>query len=227
MRYILTDIEGTTTSVAFVYETLFPYFKKHIADFLEAYALQPGIAAYLQEVQHTVLQEGGHTLSMEALAEQLIAWTDSDRKHPALKAIQGALWGTAYNRGTLKGHVYADVPPALERWRQAGIGMGVYSSGSVEAQQLLFSHSVYGDLSPYFSHHFDTLTGPKREVQSYRLIAEALLLPPADILFLSDVEAELDAAAAAGMQTTQLVRPGIEAGQKHRLATDFSEISEP
>lgn len=224
MRYILTDIEGTTTSVAFVYDTLFPYFKREIADFLQAFHTRADVAALLEAVQHTVLEEGGKALTTNELAQQLISWTDADRKHPALKAMQGLVWRMAYQRGEIKGHLYPDVLHALERWQQASIRLGVYSSGSVEAQRLLFGYSEFGDLTPYFSDYFDTLIGHKREAQSYRAIADALQLSPQDVLFLSDVEAELDAAAEAGMQTIQLVRPGTSPTQKHRTAVDFTEI---
>jgi enolase-phosphatase E1 len=223
MRYILTDIEGTTSSVAFVYETLFPYFKQHIAGFLH----QPAAAdakEYLQLAQQTISEEGGQLLSTDEMAQQLISWTNEDRKHPALKAIQGMVWRLAYQNGEIKGHVYPDVPPALARWKESGLSLGVYSSGSVEAQKLLFGHSDIGDLRPYFSHYFDTKVGPKREPTSYQTISDLLQLPAAEILFLSDVEAELDAAAELGMQTIQLLRPGTIAGNKHQTALDFSEI---
>lgn len=225
MRYILTDIEGTTTSVAFVYETLFPYFKKHISAFLNESDLENStLAPLLQDVKDTVQKEEGLLLANEELAQQLIAWTKADRKHPALKVLQGILWRTAYERGEIKGHIYPDVPPALERWREAGIGMGVYSSGSVEAQKLLFGHSEFGDLTPFFSNYFDTNVGHKREAASYQTIADQLEIATAEILFLSDIEAELDAALAVGIQTIQLIRPDTIIGLRHKIATDFSEI---
>lgn len=224
MRYILTDIEGTTTSVSFVYDTLFPYFKREIAGFIHQFHARADVALLLDAIQYTVLEEGGKMLASNELAQQLIAWTDADRKHPGLKTMQGLVWRLAYQKGELKGHLYPDVLPALERWRQAGIRLGVYSSGSVEAQTLLFGHSEFGDLTPYFSNYFDTQVGHKREVQSYRIISNILDLPPQDILFLSDVDAELDAAAEMGMQTIQLVRPGTAPGHHHRTAVDFTEI---
>jgi len=224
MRYILTDIEGTTTSVAFVYEVLFPYFKKHVAEFLRDRADDPEVERQGQSARQTVEQENGLLLTAEGLAQQLIYWTDADRKHPALKVLQGMVWKKAYEKGEIRGQVYADVPPALARWQQAGFGLGVYSSGSVEAQHLLFGFSEFGDLKPYFSHYFDTQIGMKRELSAYRNIAAALQLLPADILFLSDIEAELDAAAAAGMGTIQLLRPGTVPAIRHCQAADFSAI---
>jgi enolase-phosphatase E1 len=225
IRYILTDIEGTTTSTSFVYETLFPYFKRHIAAFLETSASRPEVAAQLQAVQQTVTEEGGPTLSENELADQLIAWTDADRKHPALKLLQGILWRDAYLNGEITGHIYPDVPPALEYWKIEGIQIGVYSSGSVEAQHLLFGHSDFGDLRPFFAHHFDTGVGNKREADAYRAIVKILQVPTDEILFLSDVEAELDAALAAGLQTVQIVRPGTLASEKHDTAADFAHIN--
>ena len=225
VRYILTDIEGTTTSISFVYETLFPYFKRHIAAFLSASALLPEQERHLQAAQQTVSQEGGAILSTSEMADQLIAWTDADRKHPALKAMQGILWRGAYHNNEISGHIYPDVPPALELWKIAGIQMGVYSSGSVEAQHLLFGHSDFGDLTPFFSHYFDTGVGNKREEASYCAIQKIIDWPADEILFLSDVEAELDAAKAAGMQTVQIVRPGTTASKKHETAANFTQTN--
>jgi enolase-phosphatase E1 len=142
-----------------------------------------------------------------------------------LKAIQGILWRDAYENNEISGHIYPDVPAALEQWKKANIQMGVYSSGSVEAQQLLFGHSGFGDLTPFFSHYFDTAIGNKREAASYRAIQNTIDLPAGEILFLSDVEAELDAAKDAGMQTVQLVRPGTMASEKHVTATGFVHIN--
>lgn len=225
MRYILTDIEGTTTSVSFVYDTLFPFFKREIAVFLKnPTSLSPMLKEYLLEVQLTAQREEGLSLSWEALAPTLIEWTEKDRKYAPFKAIQGLLWRSAYENGMIQGHVYPDVAPALARWREEGFQLGVYSSGSVAAQQLLFKFSEVGDLTPFFDHYFDTAIGHKREPQSYCRIAEAIQISPADILFLSDIEEELDAAAKAGMLTTQLVRPGTTAGKSHHIAADFSRV---
>ncbi|MEI6411703.1 MAG: acireductone synthase [Bacteroidota bacterium] len=225
IRYILTDIEGTTTSTSFVYETLFPYFKRHIAGFLTDSALLPEVATQLQAVQQTVSEEGGPTLSLAELADTMVAWTEADRKHPAFKLLQGILWRDAYKNGQLTGHIYPDVPPALEYWKIEGIQIGVYSSGSVEAQHLLFGFSDFGDLRPYFANYFDTSVGNKREADSYRAIVKILQIPADEILFLSDVEAELDAALMAGIQTVQIVRPGTVASEKHDTAADFSQIN--
>ncbi len=224
MQYILTDIEGTTTSVSFVYEVLFPYFKKNLGAILIPDLDQPYVRENIEAVKQTVEQEEGKTLSDEEVIAQLVKWTEADRKHTAMKNLQGYVWKEGYLKGELKGHVYADVPPVLEKWRQAGKQMGVYSSGSVTAQKLIFGRSVFGDLTPYFSHYFDTQVGHKREPASYENIQKEIGIPASEILFLSDVEAELDAAQAAGYQTLQLVREGTSASEKHPTAPGFSEI---
>jgi enolase-phosphatase E1 len=222
IRFILTDIEGTTTSVAFVYDVLFPYFKDNIVAFLRQSANRDSVQVHLD----TVLAEVELPLnaSPEAIGQLLIDWTNADRKHGALKAIQGVIWKHAYEQGTIKGHVYPDVVPMLQQWQQQGIGLGVYSSGSIAAQKLLFGFSEYGDMTPFFSHYFDTTVGPKRESASYEAIANALNIPPSEILFLSDVPAELDAAREVGFQTIQLLRPGIVAGDQHPTAIDFASL---
>ncbi|MBU6340041.1 MAG: acireductone synthase [Bacteroidetes bacterium] len=224
MQYILTDIEGTSTSVAFVYEVLFPYFKAQVANYAEKNAAAPEWQHILHAVNETVVSEGGQRLDPHGMVDQLIRWTEADRKHPALKTAQGLVWDAAYRSGVLKGHVYPDVKPALERWRQAGLNLGVYSSGSVAAQKLLFGFSMDGNLLPFFSNYFDTKVGGKRDSKSYMEIARQIGLPPNEILFLSDVEAELDAAAEAGLHTIQLLRPGTPAGTRHRTAASFDDI---
>jgi enolase-phosphatase E1 len=224
VSYVLADIEGTTTSVSFVYEVLFPYFSAHFRAYARAHETDPGFQAQIADVQHTVAAETGHAIDAEQAVETLLEWCTTDRKHTALKNLQGDVWRAGYLNGELKGHVYPDVPPALERWKNQGKRMGIYSSGSVDAQKLLFGHSEAGNLLPYFEHHFDTRVGHKREVESYRRIAETLDLSPENILFLSDVEAELDAATDAGFQTIHIVRPGTQSGEKHRTATDFNAL---
>jgi len=224
MQYILTDIEGTSTSVAFVYEVLFPYFKAHVADYFKKNADSPELQSVCDVVNETVVAEDGQALDRLGVVEQLIRWTEADRKHPALKTAQGLVWEAAYHSGAIQGHVYPDVAPALELWKNAGYRLGIYSSGSVAAQKLLFGFSIAGDLLPFFSNHFDTGVGGKREAKSYAEIARQLALLPNEILFLSDVEAELDAAAETGMHTIQLLRPGTHASARHRTAFDFNEI---
>jgi enolase-phosphatase E1 len=223
IKYILTDIEGTTTSVAFVYEVLFPYFKAHVAAFLE----QPDNRLLVQSHIDTVIEEAGLASGAEpeAIGAVLVDWTNADKKHTALKSIQGVVWKQAYEQGLIKGHVYPDVVPVLRRWQEEGVGLGVYSSGSVAAQKLLFGFSEEGDLTALFSHYFDTTIGSKRESAAYSAIAKALQLSPNHILFLSDVIAELDAARQAGFCTLQVLRPGTEPSTWHPSAAHFGEIA--
>lgn len=194
IRAILTDIEGTTSSIAFVAETLFPFARARLADFVAEHPAQT--APILAEV-------GG-----DDPVATLIAWIDEDRKATPLKALQGMIWAEGYADGTLTGHVYPDAVAALRAWHEVGIDLYVYSSGSIAAQKLIFGHSVAGDLTPLLSGYFDTTSGPKQEPASYRRIAEAIGSDPADILFLSDHPAEIAAADAAGMVTQLIDRDG-------------------
>ncbi len=223
-RYILTDIEGTTTSIDFVVETLFPYFRQHVHAFVAQHVAQPSVQTAIADTQQTIWVEENRHISPDEAIEQLIAWSISDRKHTALKALQGEIWREGYLSGALKGHLYADVLPALRRWQAAGIQMGVYSSGSVAAQKLLFGYSVEGNITPFFSHYFDTHIGHKREVSAYQNIINVLAILPQEILFLSDVAAELDAAQAAGMMTCQLVREKTVASGQHRVVKDLGVL---
>ncbi|MCS6820471.1 MAG: acireductone synthase [Microscillaceae bacterium] len=229
IQYILTDIEGTTTSVSFVYEVLFPYFEKNLPKFLEQNQQNSLVQACLQEVQRTVEQEQNLTTNfrLEDALHTLLQWTRQDRKHTALKTLQGILWELGYQKGEIKGHIYEEVPTYLAQWHKAGIRLGIYSSGSVKAQKLLFGTSIFGDLTPYFSHYFDTNIGQKKASESYKNIQNILELPASQILFLSDVVAELDAAKLCGFQTIQLVRNGhIQANPKHPIATNFAEVNQ-
>jgi enolase-phosphatase E1 len=215
---ILTDIEGTTTPIAFVRDVLFPFARTRFPAFLAAHADMPEVAAHLAEVARMV--------PGQAPLDTLLHWMDQDAKVTPLKALQGLIWDAGYAEGVLKGAVYADVPGVLRRWKQSGLRLYVYSSGSVEAQKLIFGHSTAGDLSGLFSGFFDTRVGPKREPDSYVRLAIGINVPPVEVLFLSDVEAELDAAAVAGMRTCQLVRAedGTVASDRHDVAVDFDEV---
>jgi enolase-phosphatase E1 len=224
IQYILTDIEGTTTSVSFVYETLFPYFSAHCADYIQKHLHEPNIRTQIEAVKETVWVEDKLQITDNQAIEKLLYWTKTDRKHTALKTLQGYLWRVGYENGEIKGHIYADVPPALAKWQQNAIQMGVYSSGSVEAQKLIFGFSNFGDLTPYFSDYFDTNIGHKREITAYQNIQQQLQIPAQNILFLSDVEAELDAAQSAGFRTIQLLRANTMASEKHPTVKSFLEI---
>jgi enolase-phosphatase E1 len=220
-RAILTDIEGTTSSIGFVHEVLFPYAKAALPAFVQAHCRDPAVAALLDQVRTAI---GEPDASTERVIDVLLGWIDGDRKATPLKALQGLVWQRGYEAGDFTGHIYADAARNLRRWHDAGLPIYVYSSGSAQSQELLFRHSDAGDLTPLFAGHFDTRIGPKREPSSYAAIAEAIGAPPGDILFLSDVVAELDAAAAAGMQTILLVRDAAVEVGRHRAVTGFDEI---
>lgn len=215
---VLTDIEGTTTSIAFVKDRLFPFAEAALDEFLRDHGTEPEVAAILDEVRAAA--------PGQAPVAALRAWMAADAKVTPLKALQGLIWRQGYLDGRLKGHLWPDVAPCLRAWAGGGVRLAVYSSGSVEAQRLLFGHSEAGDLTPLFAGFFDTRIGAKREAPSYAAIAAALSLPPGEILFLSDVAEELDAAAAAGLRTCQLVRAadGTQPSGRHPEAADFPEV---
>jgi enolase-phosphatase E1 len=222
IRAVLTDIEGTTSSLSFVKDVLFPYARARMAGFVQEQAREPRVAALLDAVRR---EAGNPDLSQEDVIGQLVTWIDEDRKITPLKALQGMIWERGYRDGDLHGHIHADAEQALRGWRARGVGLYVYSSGSVQAQKLLFAHTGFGDLTPLFDGYFDTTVGGKRESASYRAIAEEIGIPPGEILFLSDSEGELDAAAAAGYRTVWLVREGKPDGQAaHPQVRDFSEL---
>lgn len=224
INYILCDIEGTTSSISFVVDTLFPYFREHFRDFVAKHAEAEYLPGIYAQVRQTIEEEEKRSLDDAEILNQLDLWSQEDRKHPALKSLQGYVWREGYAQGALKGHIYPDVAPAFQNWKSRGISLGIYSSGSVQAQKLLFSTTEYGDLCPYFSHHFDTRLGHKKNKGSYVKIALALNLPPQEILFLSDVAAELDAAREAGFCTCQLLRPGTQPSSQHPQVANFSQI---
>ncbi|MBO1073087.1 acireductone synthase [Roseomonas marmotae] len=217
---VLTDIEGTTTAISFVKEALFPYARAALEEFLAAHGDEPEVAACLAEARR--LAEPG-----EDAPAALRRWMDEDAKVTPLKTLQGLIWRQGYLDGRLRGHLWPDVAPCLRAWARAGIGLHVYSSGSVAAQKLLFGHSEAGDLAGLFGGFFDTHIGGKREAASYAAIGRGLHLPPESILFLSDIAEELDAAAAAGLRTCQLVRAadGTAPCPRHRQAADFPAVA--
>lgn len=224
IEYILTDIEGTTTSITFVHDVLFPYASKHLPSWVRSHRSEKRVQAALDSVAATILAEENKESNESAQIEKLLEWIQNDRKHPALKSIQGFLWQDGYENGSYTAHIYDDVPESFAKWKEAGLKMGVYSSGSVPAQRLLFGYSEKGDLQPYFSDYFDTAVGHKREIGSYKNISRALGLAPEKILFLSDIPEELSAAQAAGMQVLHLVRPGTKTSSDFQGVESFAEI---
>lgn len=222
VKAILADIEGTTSSISFVHDVLFPYAARRLPHFVREHGNDPDVARLLQDLR----EEAGEPQADVGRATQiLLTWIAEDRKATPLKALQGLVWEQGYLGGELKGHVYADTAPAFRRWRESGADIYIYSSGSVKAQQLLFGHSEAGDLTPLIAGYFDTTVGHKRETSSYGAIADRIGLPAGAILFLSDVTEELDAAASAGMNTVQLARDEPVRAGKHPLARDFTEVT--
>jgi enolase-phosphatase E1 len=223
---ILTDIEGTTSSIDFVKDVLFPYARERIGAFLRAHADEPEVAA---EMLATARDAGIDACDLDAVARVLVQWIDEDRKATPLKALQGMIWKDGYRNGDFVAHVYPDAHEALQRYKAEGRRLYVYSSGSIAAQRLFFAHTAYGDLTPLFSGYFDTTSGGKREAASYRGIAEAIGTAPRDIVFFSDIEAELDAAADAGLATFWLRRGATEPpppGTRHAAGPDFTTFAE-
>ena len=227
-RVVLTDIEGTTSSISFVKDVLFPYARRELPAFVRKHGGDPEVRRWLD----VVAVELGGVCDDAMLAEVLQGWIDADRKHTALKALQGMIWKAGYGKADFTAHVYPDAAEALRRWHADGHALYVYSSGSVPAQKLLFGHSDAGDLTPLFSDWFDTEVGGKRDAASYRNIVAALGMPAGDIVFLSDVVEELDAAREAGMATVMLDRredyPEPRTGEAthgHPRVTRFTDIT--
>jgi enolase-phosphatase E1 len=222
IKAIVTDIEGTTTSLSFVKDVLFPYARTHLHDFVRKNQNDPQIKQLLDDTCNVA----GIKPGTENAISQLIQWIEQDKKITPLKALQGLIWEAGYHQGDFKGHVYQDAIDNLMSWKSEGIFLYVYSSGSVLAQKLLFGHTESGDLTPLFSGFFDTNIGGKKEADSYRKIAEAVGYPTENILFLSDIKEELDAAKSANFLTVWLIRDDKpDAHAEHPQAHDFNAIN--
>lgn len=225
---VLLDIEGTTTPIAFVHDVLFPYARARVGSFLESHASDDDVRKILEDLRTE--QRSAHANYDELREATVVGYVDAlmdrDRKSGALKALQGRIWEQGYRDGELKGEVYPDVPTAFARWTADGVRVGIFSSGSVLAQQLLFANSTAGDLSRFLSCHFDTGVGAKGEAGSYRRIVETLGVAAARILFVSDVVKELDAAREAGLRTLLCVRPPASAptSNTYGLVESFDTI---
>jgi enolase-phosphatase E1 len=241
-RVVLLDIEGTTTSVAFVYGVLFPFARAHVDEYLRGSQSSGDCCralALLRDERAAETELDGGTgrgpaaerrsaLGREDAVRYVHSLMDRDRKSPGLKMLQGLIWESGYRRGELKGEVFPDVPRALERWRVAGKRIYIYSSGSVLAQQLLFSTTGAGDLTRSLSGFFDTGVGPKTSPASYRTICERIGTPPSDVLFVSDAEPELDAAQSVGMGTALSLRDsgGAPHGGRHPVIRTFDDLAD-
>jgi len=227
IQAIVCDIEGTTSSISFVHKVLFPLSLEKLHSYLvdnEGDAeLQTQLMAMWQRL-YQGREPGAHMI--EILETKLVEFIQGDVKDTTLKWVQGKIWKQAFESGVVKGHVYPEVAGFFERWISKGMKLFIYSSGSVEAQQLLFRYSEAGDLTRYLSGYFDTTTGPKREAASYRAIARNMKIEAAEILFLSDIVAELDAAREAGFKTCLLLREGVSlpAGYAGNTAADFAAV---
>ncbi|WP_323612438.1 acireductone synthase [Pectobacterium versatile] len=221
---IVTDIEGTTSDIRFVHTVLFPYARERLADTVRQHGSDPEIAQALDALRQELGQPDADN---DALVTALNQFMDEDRKSTALKQLQGIIWRAGYRNGDFQGHLYPEVAAQLTAWQQQGLRLYVYSSGSVEAQQLLFGYSNAGDLRPLFSDYFDTRVGAKRETDSYRTIAQAIGLPAEQLLFLSDIRQELDAAQEAGWHTCQLIRDDADSVSRHRQVARFDQIDLP
>ena len=234
VRGVVLDIEGTTTPIAFVHDVLFSYARTHVRDYLEKHAGADDVRKdieLLREEHAGDVRNGNQppplTGDIESLANYVNWLIDLDRKSTGLKSLQGKIWHDGYAAGTLRSQVFPDVAPALARWRVAGLSISIFSSGSVLAQQLLFAHTEAGDLTSFISNYFDTSVGKKGEADSYRRIAAAIGFNPSDVLFVSDVLAELAAAKEAGMKVVLSIRPGNlpqEHAEQYQTIESFDEL---
>jgi len=234
---ILLDIEGTTSSVSFVYDVMFPYVLRELDAYLESAWNEPELAPVLDQIAQDAGSEDFATWTAECgdeaerrskVAAEVRRLMDADVKATGLKSLQGKIWKDGFERGEMVAQVYDDVPEALQAWTSAGLRIYIYSSGSIGAQKLFFGHSEAGNLLKYFSGHFDTTTGPKKEAKSYDTIAAEVGEAAEKVLFISDVVAELDAAKAIGMDTRLSIRPGnkpVEPGHTHEAITSFNQVS--
>ena len=244
-RGILLDIEGTTSSVSFVYDVMFPFVRRELEQFLLDKWHDPKVfnacITIANEAGYQYYNDWGKAVGIspnrhmaragqQLVRDEVLRLMDGDVKATGLKQLQGLIWESGFASGELQAHVYDDVPPTLAAWNAAGIDVRIYSSGSIQAQKLFFGHTIFGNLLPHFRGHYDTTTGPKKEAASYIAIAREFGLPPGEILFCSDVVAELDAARAAGLSTALVVRQGnaaVKEGHGHQVIRSFREIFYP
>lgn len=230
VKAILLDIEGTTTPITFVHDVLFPFARRKMPEYVAAHLDE--LADEIDQLRLEHQKDLGYTddfdpSSANSVAKYLAFLIDADRKSTPLKSIQGEIWKVGYESGDLVSTIFDDVRPAFERWKNDGVVIAIYSSGSVLAQQLLFRHTDHGDLTPFISNYFDTTTGGKREAESYAKIASELGFDPREMVFCSDISQELDAANASGLSTTLVVRPGnaaVENAGSYRVVESFDDL---
>ncbi|TQF72473.1 acireductone synthase [Pseudoalteromonas luteoviolacea] len=221
IKAILTDIEGTITRISFVKDILFPYAAEHLPDFVRKNKNDSHVQAQLDAVRQEIAQPAA---SIDTIIDNLQSWIKEDLKITPLKQLQGLVWQTGYQQGDFTGHIYSDAYEYLQQQHQAGTALYVYSSGSVKAQQLLFAHSDFGDIRPLFSGYFDTKVGPKKSPSSYQNIVDQLPFESHEILFLSDIIEELDAAMHAGLHTLQLWRDQQVQSPNHPSIASFEQF---
>lgn len=238
IRALLLDIEGTTTPIAFVYDVLFPFARAHVKDYLSRHLASDEVRFDIERLREDHANDVANQLSppptiesseLESITSYVHWLMDRDLKSTGLKSLQGKIWEEGYRSGALKSEVFPDVPGALERWHYAGLKVAIFSSGSVLAQKLLFAHTISGKLTQFIDGYFDTTTGPKSAAESYLQISSELQLNPEQILFISDVGAELDAANKGGMQSALCIRPGNPPQpnvNEQRMIRSFDEVSD-
>jgi enolase-phosphatase E1 len=221
IRIILTDIEGTISSISFVKDVLFPYARKNVAEYINAHAGDAEMIQIASEVEEICAKK----MSEQEVIETLTQWIDEDKKITPLKTLQGLIWEEGFKKNIFKAHIYTDALDKLQSWKNQGLPIYVYSSGSIFAQKLFFTYNEAGNILPLFSGHFDTTIGGKKDAASYSKIAETIQAAPADILFLSDIVEELNAAAQAGMKTILILRDHQKVNPgRHRVHSDFNDI---
>lgn len=223
IKAIVLDIEGTVAPISFVHETLFPYARDRIANFIHEHADNDIVRNQIAATKELV----GHDMSDDDVISTLINWIDEDRKAGPLKRLQGMIWAEGYADGALQGPIYSDAAQEMQHWHENGMPLYVYSSGSVQAQKLIFGHSDQGDLTMLLSGYYDTEVGPKRETRSYHNIQTDINMPSKHLLFLSDTEAELDAANEAGWHTAWIVRDAnCDENPSHPQFVNFRQVAE-
>ncbi|GAA62380.1 MULTISPECIES: acireductone synthase [unclassified Pseudoalteromonas] len=221
IKALLTDIEGTITRISFVKDVLFPYAAQQLPAFVRGHTEQPEVAEQISAVKAEINEPNA---DIDTVISTLLTWIEEDKKITPLKQLQGLIWQTGYENGDFTGHLYPDAYQFLQQQKQAGQQLYVYSSGSVKAQHLIFQYSDFGDIRSLFSDYFDTKVGAKQAPSAYENIITQLPFNPDEVLFLSDVVAELDAAKTTGLKTLHLIRDGQESSSKHNYINDFSQF---
>jgi len=221
IKAVLTDLEGTITRFAFVKYVLHPYAKEHLPDFIDFYQHKPEIKKQLDAVRWSIDDKNA---SIDRVAEVLIHWLDNEERVPALNELLGMIWKNGYEQDDFKGHIYLDAFHFLRKVNKYKQDLYVFSSKPVDAQEMLLRNSEFGDISDWFKGYFDTSIGRKNAASSYTAILKNIPYKPEEILFLSDVKAELDAASSIGIKTCQLVRDGQEVSELHPWVHDMEDF---